>query len=384
MTKGVKIGRILGVEIILDYSWFLISALIAWSFGNLFREAVPGLALGRGGYFGMGVLAAVLFFAGLLAHEMGHALVARGKGIEVSSITLFVFGGVAHIRRDPAKPGDEFKIAIAGPVVSVVLGLLLLGVAWVASRAGADPAAAIFAVVGQISLVLAVFNLAPGFPLDGGRVLRAVVWKATGDVVRATRVASIAGRVIAWGLIAIGVYRILDDNLTGGLWLILIGWFLFQAAVTGYQQTLLRQSLRGLTVADLMTREVVTIPGNTRIDDAVNEYFLRHRHTAYPVTGYGDEVEGLLGLQQIRESPRDRWMELTARQVMQPVGPEITARPGEPVEVILERMEQNPLGRFLVLEGGTLSGLLSASDIARHLRIKAWAAGESSGIRSSV
>lgn len=320
----------------------------------------------------MGVTAMLLFFVSLVAHELGHSLVAQRKGIQVASITLFIFGGVAQIRREPDSPGDEFQIAIAGPLVSVLLGGLFIGAGLLAGGTGARLPEAVLIFVGEINLVLAVFNMFPGFPLDGGRVLRAAIWRATGDVVKATKAASFGGQAVAWVLIGLGVYvMVAEGELFRGIWLILIGLFLFNAASSGYQQLLLRRSLRGLTVADLMTSEPVSIPGNVRIDESIDEYFLKHRHTAFPVVGFGGNVEGIVTLHQVKEVPRERWPEFTMRQVMTPLSPETSARPDEPLALIFDRLQKNPLGRLVVHENGDLRGMLSASDLARHFRIRA-------------
>ena len=385
MTRGIRIGRILGIDIVLDASWFLMSILIAWTFANTFRDKLPSLGFGDRGYVAMGIVAALLFFASLLAHEMGHAIVALRKGIAVRSITLFFFGGVAQIRNEPKSPGDEFKIAIAGPIVSVILAAVFLGGAWLSGlsdlRSAAPPTfkgaqtsalTAVAGLVGMLNISLAVFNMAPGFPLDGGRVLRAAVWAATKDLVKATRVASTSGQVLAWLMIGFGVYAIIaTEDLFLGIWLVLIGLFLYQAAASGYQQVLLRNSLRGLMVGDLMTREVISIPGNARLGSAVDEYFLTHRHTSFPVLGYGDAVEGIITLQHIRQVPRERWEETTVRQAMVAASEVITTHPREAVSQLLDRMRNNPIGRFLVVETDRLVGYITASDIARHFEIRA-------------
>lgn len=369
-TGGLRIARIFGIDIFLDGSWFLVAFLITWSFAGILSEQT-GLGLSEGAYFVMGILAAIVFFASLVAHEMSHALVARSRGIAVRSITLFVFGGVAQITKDPETPGDEFKVAAVGPLASLVLGGLLLGLGFAASVAGVPVAAGIFGLTGSLNLVLAVFNLLPGFPLDGGRLLRAAVWRVTGDVVKATKVASTSGRVVAALLIGYGLFQmIVRGLLIDGIWLILIGLFLNQAAMGGYQQLVIRRALQGLTVADLMSADPVWIPGNMRLDRAVDDYFLVRRHTAFPVIGYGDQVEGMVTLQHLRETPRERWPDFTIRQIMTPLSPNISARPDEPIASLMERMEQNPAGRFLVMDGEHLAGILSNSDVARHLRIQ--------------
>jgi Zn-dependent protease len=367
--RGLSIGRPFGIEVRLDASWFLIGLLIAWSLGSFFQQQVPGLA--SGAYVFMGVFSAVLFFSCVLAHELSHSLVARRKGISVEGITLFIFGGVAQIKQEPARPGDEFQIAIVGPLMSAALALLFFALTLGADAAHTRVAAEMFGELAAVNLILAGFNLLPGFPLDGGRVLRAIVWKITGDFVKATKVAATAGRVAAVGLMGLGVLRIVFSNqLFGGIWLILIGLFLNQAASASYKQVLVRHSVEGVTAADLMTSDPETIPGNLRLNEAVDEYFLTKHHTAFPVLGYGDLVEGLIILNSIREVPRDMWPERTVRQVMAPVGPALVAAPGEPVTSILERMADNPTGRFLVLDGQRLAGILSVSDIAGFFRLR--------------
>lgn len=366
MRNGVRLGKLLGIEIFLDHSWFFIPLLIAWSFANLFAEITP--ELGRASHLGMGLLGAVLFFASVVGHELSHAVVARGKGVPVHSITLFVFGGVARIRREPRTPGDDFQIAGVGPLTSVILGGLFLGIGLVSEAVGLRAAAAVFSVLGQVNLALAAFNMLPGFPLDGGRVLRSIVWRVGGSQLRATRVASVAGQGVAALLIAYGLYRIFTSQFFGGVWMILIGLFLNQAASGGYRQLLLRSSLEGLTVADLMTADPAWIPGNTRLDEAVEGYFLARRHSAFPVVGYGDRVEGLVTLQLVRDTPRESWPLQTVRQVMVPLRPAISASPEESIEKVLDRMEQNPVGRFVVVEGERLVGILGSSDIVRRLR----------------
>jgi Zn-dependent protease/predicted transcriptional regulator len=370
MLRGFRIGKVFGIEIIIDASWLLVSFLVSWSFAGAFAEILAGSRFDQPVYIGMGIASMLMFFASLIAHELGHSLVARSKGIEVASITLFIFGGVARIKNDPETPGDELKIALAGPAVSVVIGTLLIGVGWLASAVGSRIAAEIFFLVGQVNIVVAVFNMIPGFPLDGGRVLRAVIWAVRKDVVRATKIASLAGRVVAAMMIGLGLLLILwPGEVLRGTWLILIGLFLSSAATSGYRQLLFRQWILGMAVRDVMTEDVISIPGNIRLSESIDDYFVRHRHTSFPVVGYGEHVEGIVTLKQIRETPRERWFELTVRQVMTPRSPDMETVAEEPVSALMNRVENNPVGRFLVMAGDRLIGFLTTSDLARHFRI---------------
>lgn len=367
--RGTKVARVFGVDIRLDASWILLSLLIVWTFSDAFRQGT-GINLSTGAYVLMGILAAILFFASLLTHELSHALVAKRKGIGVEAITLFIFGGVAQITSEPKSPGDEFQIAAVGPLTSIILALLF-GVSWFfADLIHLPVAAAIFGALALVNGILAVFNLIPGFPLDGGRILRSAVWKMTGNLVKATRVASIAGRVAAALLVARGVYLIVFSKDIFGLWSIFLGVFLAQAAVAAYKQVLLKQKIEGVSVGSIMTPQVITIPGNVRLDEAVDGYFVGQRHSAFPVLGYGDALEGLLTLQIVQGVPRESWPTLTVRQVLIPMQDAIVAKAGEPLSDVADRLSSNPAGRFLVVDDtGLLVGILTPADIGRHLSI---------------
>ena len=367
--RGFRVARVFGIDVKVDQSWFIISIVIAWSFGGLFKDSIRNLE--PTAYTLLGVMAAILFFMSLLAHELSHALVARRKGIEVEAITLFIFGGVAQIKSEPRTPGDEFQIAAVGPLTSIVLGALLFGLGVVAEVLKYETAAVMFQTLGFVNGVLAGFNLIPGFPLDGGRVLRSIVWKITGRITTATKVAAISGRVMAGLLVAGGIYRAVNGDIFGGGWWVLLGIFLNQAAASSYRQSVLRHSIEGVSVSSLMTPQPESVPGNARIDQVVDEFFVGKHHSAFPVTGYGGELEGIITLQIVQQVPQATWPHVTARQLMVPLRPEITADPQEPVSNVVERMATNPVGRFLVVEGQKLVGIITASDIARHFRLSA-------------
>ncbi len=369
LGRGIKIARIYGIDIRLDLSWFVMSTIIVWSLTSVFRGIFPDFEGTQHAL--MAVLTAFLFYVSLLAHELAHALVARRKNIEVDSMTLFIFGGVARIRSEPAKPKDEFQIAIAGPITSAVLGAVFFGISSIAGPLNQPVAGAIFGVLAVLNGMLAVFNLVPGFPLDGGRILRSAIWKATGDIVKATKIASWTGRGVAALLIAGGLWRIFTTSQTfNGFWWILMGMFLYQAASAAYRQTLLRSATTQVRVADIMTPDPLTIPGNTRLGEAVHDFFYAQGRKAFPVTGYGGEVEGMITLSMVQQVSPDYWSKMTVRQVMFQMGPSLLASPEESVSAVLDRMPDNPTGRFIVLSGGRLVGMLTGANLAGFLSSK--------------
>jgi Zn-dependent protease/CBS domain-containing protein len=361
-----RLGSVFGFEIRIDFSWFIIFALILWSFAfGVFPASFPGL--GAGAYIGMGVAATLLFFASLLAHEISHSLVARTKGVPVEGITLFIFGGMARTRLEAEEPGDEFLIAVVGPVSSIVIGALFGLLWWVGSRAGWSPAVTgVAAYLGVLNVALALFNLLPGFPLDGGRLFRSVVWKVTGDVTRATRIASTGGRWLGYALVGLGILQAFRGNVLGGLWLVFIGWFLRNAAIASYEQHLVRMVLEGVRAADTMTRNPETVEPDLTVQQLVDDYFLRRRYQAFPVAEDGRPV-GIVTLHQVKELPREEWSLRTVRSIMAAAEDGLTVRPEEPMTRVLEKMEGSSVRRVLVTRDGRLEGIITAADVAAWL-----------------
>jgi Zn-dependent protease/CBS domain-containing protein len=365
---GIRLGSVLGFEISLDYSWFIIFFLILVTFtGAVFPAHVPDLDQLE--YLIMGLAGTLLFFGSLLVHELSHAVVARRKGIEVEGITLFVFGGMARTSREPDTPGDEFLIAGVGPLASFVLAALFYAIAAVSPRLGLGLEVTVVAeYMGFLNLVLAIFNLFPGFPLDGGRLLRAVLWKLTGSLRRATLAATTAGRALGWGIIGLGLFALLvGQAFVGGLWFIFIGWFLNHAARMSYQHVLLQEVLSPLTVRQAMTPDPETVPPDIPLDTLVNEYFLRRPYNSFPVTGSDGSVLGLVTLSQVKEVPRGEWSSHSTRKVMSPVEEGLLAGPDESMISILDRMRTGEHRRILVVRNGELLGIISATDVARWL-----------------
>jgi len=365
--NGFRLGSVLGFEIRLDYSWFVIFFLILWSLSaGLFPASVPGLSAGA--YLVMGTAATILFFASLVAHELSHSVVARSKGIPVEGITLFIFGGMARTRVEAERPGDELLIAGVGPLMSLALAVLFYVIALLATRMGwGTPTRAIAGYLSFINLLLAAFNLLPGFPLDGGRLFRALAWKYTGDLTKATRWASTGGRWLGYGLIGFGFVEAFAGRVLGGLWLVFIGWFLRGAAEMTFRQHLLTQVLGGVTAREVMTPDPETVPRDLTVQRLVDEHFLQRRFQAFPVME-GDRVSGLVTLDQVKRLPRDRWADMRVWQIMAPEEARIVVGPDEPMTGVVEKMRDSGTGRVLVVRGGTLLGIISGSDVTEWAR----------------
>jgi len=364
--NGFRLGRILGFDISLDFSWFIILALVVWSFSTgVFPQESPGLA--GPAYLAMGLAAALLFFASLLGHELSHSVVARAKGIKVEGITLFLFGGVARIRSEATKPGDEFLIAGVGPLASLVIGAIFFAVARFGGAIGlVAPWRVVAEYLAFLNIALAVFNLLPGFPLDGGRLLRAAAWKLTGSLTRATRLATNGGRVLGYGLIAYGIFEAYQGYFLQGLWLVVIGWYLRGAAVASYRQHMVRDILDDVTAAQTMTPAPETVPPDITLRQLMEEIFMRHRFVAFPVQE-GALTLGMITLQQLRATPSDRWDHVRVRDVMVPLGDVSVVAPDERMFVVMDRLRASPVGRVLVMRNGALEGIITARDVAQWL-----------------
>jgi Zn-dependent protease/CBS domain-containing protein len=365
--SGIRLGSVGGFEISLDYSWFVILVLIVASFSTaVFPPAAPGH--GRTVYILMALVGALLFFTSLLVHELAHSFVARAKGIEVEGITLFIFGGMARTSREASTPGDEFLIAAAGPLASFALAVLFSLVASAAPSIGLGLEFVVVAeYLGVLNLVLAVFNLLPGFPLDGGRLFRAALWRVSGSFRRATRIASGVGRGLGWVLIGLGIYSFFGGNgFIGGLWLVFIGWFLAHAARMSYQQVLLQEMLGPLTAAQAMSPEPETVSPDLPIERLVHEHFLRMPYSAFPVTDDGVLI-GLITLGKVRGLPKEDWKDRRVGDIMIPME-ELTLLPPEtPMTAVLETMRNGDTRRVLVARDWELLGIISSTDIARWL-----------------
>lgn len=364
--KGLKLFRILGIQISLNYTWFIIFGLIAWSltFGY-FPYHYPELS--RLAHWTMGFLGAVFLFLSVLAHEVTHSYIAKKEGMEVSEITLFIFGGVSQLTKEPQDPQKELKVAIGGPVSSLVLALIF----YILSRTVSNLTllAGLLGYLAYVNLALAIFNLIPGFPLDGGRVLRAFYWKKTGSLTRATQVASEIGKWVGMGIILLGLFWILTGNLIGGFWFVIIGIFLRSSAEGGYQQMVMNQVLQGVKVKQVMSHTVITVQSSLRLDRLVEDFYLTHKHPTYPVID-GEKIVGIITLKQVREIPRSEWIERMVRDVMMPLREEILLDPEGEVAGALQKMVRSGEGRLPVVKDGRVVGMVSRRDILQLLEIK--------------
>jgi Zn-dependent protease len=366
VRDSFTLGRIAGVPFGVNWSWLVVFALIVWTLATaIFPETNKGLS--DGAYVGMAIVAAALFFASLLAHEMGHALQARREGIEIDGITLWLFGGVARFKGMFKSAGSEFRIAIAGPLVSLVLGGGFALIAWgIGLPAAVDGVAS---WLGYINLTLLVFNLLPALPLDGGRVFRSALWAAKGDYAWATHVAAGVGRGFGYLFIAGGIGLLIFRDAFSGAWLAFVGWFLLMAAGAEDRFLLARQALRGLHVRDLVVRDPVTARPELTIGQFMDEIVWKSRHTTYPVTDNGHAL-GLLPFRCVAEVPRTEWEQRTIRDCMLPAEDvPVVSENDELIDAAAE-LAASDIHRALVVDGDRFVGLLSATDVARALEIR--------------
>jgi Zn-dependent protease/CBS domain-containing protein len=366
VQDSFTLGRVSGISIGVNWSWLVVFALIVWTLATgIFPSTNPGLEDGT--YVGMALVAALLFFASLLLHELGHALEARREGMEIEGITLWLFGGVAKFKGMFPSAGAEFRIAIAGPLVSLVLGLVFLAVALaVGNPAEVDGVAA---WLGYINLALLAFNLLPALPLDGGRVLRSALWQARGDFGWATRVAAAIGRGMGYLFIGGGIALLIFLNAFSGAWLAFVGWFLLQAAGAEDRYLTTRQALRGLRVRDLMVRDPVSTHPDLTLAQFMDDVVWNRRFTTYPVTEDGRAV-GLLPFRCVAEVPRSEWERKTVRDCMLPLDQVPVVREDDELIDAAAGLSEDELRRALVLDGKRLVGLLSVTDVARALQMR--------------
>lgn len=364
MRGTIILGKLGGIEVGLDYSWFIVFLLLTWSLtGHYLMTDVAGSASAR---LLLAVLTALLFFASVMAHEFGHALTARRLGVPVPRITLFIFGGVAQMAKEPSKALHEFWIALAGPLVSLVLAVVFFGLRLVGQASGIQALAALGIWLSQINLALAVFNLIPGFPLDGGRVLRALIWGFTGDLQRATRFAASIGQVVAIGFIAFGLWQLLLGNWVNGLWIAFIGWFLSSAASSSGQQATLEALLQGHVAREVIMPDCPQTQPWLTLEQLVNQTILISGRRCFPVVEES-RLTGLITLHQIKEVPRERWPFTRVDQVMIPLDRLHTTRPQEALLTVIQQMGSAGVNQLPVMEEGRFVGMVTRENLLGFL-----------------
>lgn len=372
MRSSIRLGRLFGIEVGLHYSWFLIALLITLSLSSQFKAKHQDW--GDSVILVTAAMTAILFFATLLAHEMSHALVARSRGLSTRAITLFALGGVAQIEKEPEDPKTEFWVGIVGPFSSAVIGVILLVIAmsggWHLGNDPATPVMAMLVWLGYINLMLAAFNMIPGFPMDGGRVLRAVIWWITGNGVRATKLAARTGQVIAVLFIAWGVFRFFGGEGFGGLWIAFIGWFLLQSAGATYTTVKIASDLKSIRVSDVMTRECATVDGNLNVQGFVEETLLRSGGRCFVVAQQG-QIVGLVTPHEIKQLERQRWPYTTLQDIMIPLDQLHTVSPSTPVMEALETMGRDDVNQLPVVTGTHLDGIITRANVLQFLQTRA-------------
>jgi len=368
MRNTVRLGTMFGIELKLDFSWFFIFILITWSLaGHYFPGAHPGWP--GGAYWVLAGLTSVLFFVSVLIHELAHSLVSRAFGTPVHDITLFIFGGAAHMSAEPRRAREELLMALAGPGASLGLAGLFF-IVWRLSLSFAGPLHALAGWLAWMNLMLALFNLIPGLPLDGGRVLRAIVWGVTGNWRRATVIAAGAGRVIAFGLIFYGIWQIFSRNWGDGLWIAFIGWFLNSAATQSVRRIAVDDLLAGHTAREALLTDCPHVLPRLTLDVVVDQVAHPSGRRCFPVMEDG-RLFGLLTLEQIAEVRRGRWATTRVADIMVPLAELKTVQPDEALTTILERMAAEDVNQFPVMEEECFIGMVSRDTLLNFLRMRA-------------
>ncbi|MBX7160596.1 MAG: site-2 protease family protein [Acidimicrobiia bacterium] len=368
MSEQVRVGRIFGIEVGFNWSLLVIFWLVAWTLAaGYLPQAAPGYTTVE--YWVAGAAGAFLFFTSLLAHEMAHSLVARRHGVEVEGITLWLFGGIARLAGEPPAPSDELRISAVGPATSLVLGLGFGALSFVLAPWPAAAGAAWW--LAFVNVALAVFNLLPAAPLDGGRVLHSILWHRHGDRLRATVSMCRSGRVAGWILVGSGLLEFAAGVYVGGIWFVFLGWFLHQAAASEEAASRLRASLSGHTVADIMTPGPDTGPGWVSVASFVDDTVMPRRHSTYPLRDRSGAIVGFVTLARLEAVPVRARHDTAVRDVGVPLEEAVVVGPAEPAEDAIARLSDHGDGRLLVMDGADLVGIVTPSDVARWMQMSA-------------
>ena len=368
--QRIKLFKLLGFEVRIDWSWIIIAVLIVWSLSKgVFPSYYKNLSAQA--YWWMGIIGAAGLFLSIIAHELSHSLVARKYGLPIKGITLFIFGGVAEMEDEPPSARAEFMMAIAGPLSSILIALVLYGIQAAGKQAGlAAPVTGVVGYLAMINGILAVFNLLPAFPLDGGRVLRSILWGVKKNLRWATYVSSRIGSGFGVLLIVLGVIQVFRGNFVGGMWWFLIGMFLQRAATMSYQQLVTRRALEGEPVRRFMKTDAVTVPPSISLEQLVEDYIYKYHFKMFPVVEDHDRLLGCVTTKQIKEIPREEWSRRTVADLASQCSPENTIEPQADAMKALSIMKQTGASRLMVVEAGRLAGIIALKDLLELLSLK--------------
>ena len=366
MKGGFRIGKIAGIDIHVDASWFIIFVLFSWMLAtSYFPGSFPGA--GRIIYWLLGLGTSLFVFLSVLIHELAHSLVAIKQGEKVERITLFILGGVAQISEEPKEPLSEFVMAVAGPLTSFILAsfFFMMSLALFSVSAALRSALIYLAI---INTVLGLFNLIPGFPMDGGRVLRSILWTLTGDLKKATRIASLTGQAFSFLLVFLGILEVLRGSLSG-LWLVFVGWFLQSAAVRGYRQVVIKSRLQGTKAEDLMEEHFSVVDGGITVQALVDHYILKKKERIFLVGGE-DYLRGIVCMDDVKNIPKIQWGETFVQDIMTPREKLEVVSPEEDGDEVLKRLNDRDVHQVAVMDGDNLLGVICRSDLLRYIQLR--------------
>ncbi len=368
MKNSIVIGKIKGIEIEINISWLAIFGLITFMLATTyFPQTYPNWS--KSLMWGISLIISLLFFSSLLAHELSHSIVSKSLGLDVKKISLFILGGIAQIEKEPEKASDEFKIAIAGPTMSVFLSIVFGALARIFTNYGFSEVliAPVF-YLSQVNLIVAIFNMIPAFPLDGGRVLRSIIWYIKGDVSVATKVASFLGIVFAYILIFLGVLGVLSGNTINGIWLVFIGWFLNQQSKGSYQSMVMTNIFEGVKLRQIMSKEAISVQNDILIEQVIEDYFYKYNFVSFPVLE-GSTVKGMITLDTLKTITKEERKSKLASDITIPLSENLRVSETDSVSNAMDKIFSNSIGRVLVMDGDELVGIVSRSDILKYIKI---------------
>lgn len=369
MTTNLYMGKVKGITVEINSSWFIVVLLISFVFSNYYLPFYYPEWASSMLYWTVGIAIALLLYGSIFLHELGHSLVARKYGIKVDKITLFIFGGLAHISREAKTPEHELRISAAGPGTSLALfGIFRMAYLLFSGILPIEPLAATTLFVSNLNLVIAVFNSVPAMPLDGGRILRALVWKFSKSRNKGDKIASMAGGIFSYVLIFLGLLSVMSGNLVNGVWLAMIGLFLNQSIRSQAQTVKIEAIFKDMTVRSLMTTDIISVSPGMTVDQIIRGFFYNYKHPSFPVVDKG-EVLGLLTVQSLKKVHRNEINSVRVSEIYLPLDSTFTISPDEDIPGVIRMIMTNPIGRFLVLEEGKLIGILSKTDILKYVNI---------------